>query len=96
MRVLVLLHRSKFDHSRHQRITLLFIIGILNSKYLNDDEDEGEKKGSKHTRRRDAICFLQTASAHKEKEQFTQSFIKQRERERKVDIYQEKKILLNW
>lgn len=37
-----------------------------------------EKKGSKHTRRRDAICFLQTASAHKEKEQFTQSFIKQK------------------
>lgn len=42
------LTHSKFDHSRHQRITLLFIIRILNSKYLNDDDDEGER-GSKHT-----------------------------------------------
>ncbi len=42
------LTHSKFDHSRHQRITLLFIIRILNSKYLNTDDDEGER-GSKHT-----------------------------------------------
>jgi hypothetical protein len=42
------LAHSKFDHSRHRRITLLFIIRILNSKYLNDDDVEGER-GSKHS-----------------------------------------------
>ncbi len=49
------------------------------------------------THRRDAICLFQTASAQRERErareQFTQSFIKQRE-EKKVDI--STKILLNW
>ena len=45
------LAHSKFDHSRHRRITLLLIIRILNSKYLNEDGDgdEGEGGGSKHT-----------------------------------------------
>ena len=38
------LTHSKFDHSRHRRIILLFIIRILNSKYLNDDDDEGESE----------------------------------------------------
>ncbi len=79
------LTHSKFDHSRHQRIILLlFIIRILNSKYLNTDDDEGER-GSKHTH----IYTGETPSAffkqhqEREREQFTQSFIKQRGRKKK-------------
>jgi hypothetical protein len=81
---------SKFDHSRHQRITLLFIIRILNSKYLNDDDDEGER-GSKHTHkhtyRRDAICLFQTASAQRERENNLHKALSNREKKKKSGYF---------
>lgn len=93
------LTHSKFDHSRHQRIMRLLIIRILNSKYLNDEGERGSKHTHTHTHtyRRDAICLFQTASARRrragerEREQFTQSFIKQSE-EGKKWIYTSTKI----
>jgi len=77
---------SKFDHSRHQRITLLFIIRILNSKYLNDDDDEGEsgsKHTHKHTHRRDAICLFQTASEERKRENNLHKALSNRGKEKK-------------
>jgi len=90
------LTHSKFDHSRHQRIILLlFIIRILNSKYLNTDDDEGER-GSKHTH----IYTGETPSAF-----FKQHQERKRERTIYTKLYQTEgrkksgyfdKILLNW
>ena len=57
------LAHSKFDHSRHRRITLLLIIRILNSKYLNEDGDEGERGGSKHTHTHTRTYTGETPSA---------------------------------
>jgi hypothetical protein len=60
---------SKFDHSRQRRITLPFTIRILNPKYLNDDDDEGERRSKhSHTGETPSAFFKQHQNIERERE----------------------------
>ncbi len=92
---------SKFDHSRQRRITLPFTIRILNPKYLNDDDDEGERRSKhSHTGETPSAFFKQHQNIERERETFDENAhnlhkaLSNREKKKKVDI--STKIFLSW
>jgi hypothetical protein len=97
---------SKFDHNRQRRITVPFTIRILNPKYLNDDDNEGERERKEvnthsHTGETPSAFFKQHQNTERERDGETfdenahnlHKALSNREK-KKVDI--STKIFLSW